>query len=293
VVGSIAVIAVAPQFGISHDLHEGALKGMFSHKNLLGRQMAFGILTLLIGKPAQIPKWLCYGCLVAAFGLLLLSRSAGALITLAIVLGFYGLLRLPRKSRRSSTAPLWVGLLPLLVGLVILAITNADIFLEPLGRDTTLTGRVPLWVAIGQAIGEDPWLGHGYAIFWVHTSGSLLAVVATGWNALSAQNGYLDLCLDLGLIGLALFLWSLVHSMKLGLKHVHSTFVRSSAWPLVFLVFFTLQNFHESDLLRLGTFMWIPFVATYVSLALSERKAFLQAVPPAEEIEAGLPAFGA
>src|SRR5215475_12480111 len=59
VVGSIFVIVVAPQFGVSHDLHEGALKGMFSHKNLLGRQMAFGILTLLIGKPARIPRWLC------------------------------------------------------------------------------------------------------------------------------------------------------------------------------------------------------------------------------------------
>src|SRR5262249_13679785 len=82
VVGSVVVIAVAPQFGISHDLHEGALKGMFSHKNLLGRQMAFGILTLLIGKPARIPRWLCYGCLLLAFLLLLFSRSAGALITL-------------------------------------------------------------------------------------------------------------------------------------------------------------------------------------------------------------------
>src|SRR5262249_12652318 len=166
-----------PQFGVSHDLHEGALKGMFSHKNLLGRQMAFGALTLLIGRPTRIPQWLCYGCLPVTILLLLFSRSAGALITLAIVLGFYGLMRLPRKSRRSST-PLWIGLLPLLAALAVLAFTNADIFLEPLGRDTSLTGRVPLWVAIGQAIGEHPWLGYGYAIFWVHTSRGLLAVIA-------------------------------------------------------------------------------------------------------------------
>ena len=290
VVGSICVIVFAPQLGISHDLHEGALKGMFSHKNLLGRQMAFGILALVVGKPVQIPKWLRYGCLILAFLLLLLSRSAGALITLAIVLAFCGFLRLPKKGRR-STAPLWIGLVPVLVALVILAITNADIFLEPLGRDTSLTGRVPLWAAIGQAIGQQPWLGHGYAIFWVHTSASLLAVVATGWNALSAQNGYLDLCLDLGLVGLALFFCSLAYSMRLGLKYFHNGLVRSSQWPLVFLLFFTLQNFHESDLLRLGTFMWIPFVATSVSLALLEKRLLREAVSSTEQSEEGLPAF--
>jgi exopolysaccharide production protein ExoQ len=289
--GSILVIIFAPQFGISHDLHEGALKGLFSHKNLLGRQMVFGILTLLIAKPNGIPKWLSRGCLAAAFLLLILSRSAGALITLAIVLAFYGLLVLPRKSR-SRTAPLWIGLIPILASVSILVISNADVFLEPLGRDTSLTGRVPLWAAIGRAIEQQPWLGHGYAIFWVHTSGSLLDVVATGWNALSSQNGYLDLCLDLGVVGLALFLGSLVFSFRLGARYANFDLGPSSKWPLTFFLFFALQNFHESDLLRLGTFLWVPCVALFTSLALMQRDRLRVLDPANAAVEGSLPAYG-
>ena len=270
VVGSIAVIILAPDFGISHDQHEGALKGLFSHKNLLGRQMVFGILALIVGKPAGIPKWLSRGTLAAALLLLIFSRSAGALITLAIVLGFCFLLNLPQKSHRSR-APLWIGLTPILLLLAGLVVFNADIVLGPLGRDTSLTGRVPLWFAIGQAIGQQPLLGHGYALFWVHTSASLLSVVATGWNALSSQNGYLDLCLDLGLVGLALFLISLVSAMRLGAKQSNTESGFRSKWPIAFFFFFTLQNFHESDLLRLGTFLWVPFVAISTALALAEK----------------------
>ena len=292
VVGSIAVIILAPQFGISHDLHEGALKGLFSHKNLLGRQMVFGILTLVIGKPAGIPKWLLSGTLVAAILLLIFSSSAGALITLAIVLGFCFLLNLPRKSHKSK-APLWIGLIPILLLLTVLVVINADIVLGPLGRDTSLTGRVPLWFAIGQAIGQQPLLGHGYALFWVHTSGSLLAVVATGWNALSSQNGYLDLCLDLGLVGLALFLTYLISAMRLGTKQLNTESGLRSKWPIAFFLFFTLQNFHESDLLRLGTFLWIPFVAISTALAIAEKEKLRAPVSESLALNEGIPVYGA
>jgi len=83
----------------------------------------------------------------------------------------------------------------------------------------------------------------------------------------------------------------LVYSMRLGLKYFHNGLVRSSQWPFVFLLFFTLQNFHESDLLRLGTFMWIPFVATSVSLALLEKRLLREAVSSTQQSEEGLPAF--
>jgi exopolysaccharide production protein ExoQ len=292
VVGSIAVIILAPQFGISHDLHEGALKGLFSHKNLLGRQMVFGILTLVIGKPTGIPNWLSHGTLAAAIFLLIFSHSAGALITLAIVLGFCFLLNLPRKSHRNKT-PLSIGLIPILLLLVVFVVFNADIVLGPLGRDTSLTGRVPLWFAIGQAIGQQPLLGHGYALFWVHTSASLLAVVATGWNALSSQNGYLDLCLDLGIVGLTLFLICLISAMRLGARQLSTESGLRSKWPIAFFLLFALQNFHESDLLRLGTFLWIPFVAISTALAIAEKEKLRATASGSLAVHESIPAYGA
>ena len=132
-------------------------------------------------------------------------------------------------------------------------------------------------MAIEHAIGRRFWLGYGYAIFWVRQSGSLQEVLAAGWNALSAQNGYLDMGLDLGIVGLALFFCTLASAIRRGAHALHSNFLRTAKWPLLFLIFFAVQNIHESDLIRLGTFMWIPFVATSVSLALMEAKAKLAA----------------
>jgi len=199
---------------------------------------------------------------------------------------------LPRKSHRNKT-PLWIGLMPILLLLVVLVVFNADIVLGPLGRDTSLTGRVPLWFAIGRAIGQQPWLGHGYALFWVHTSASLLAVVATGWNALSSQNGYLDLCLDLGLVGFTLFLICLISTMRLGAKQLSAESGLRSKWPIAFFLFFTLQNFHESDLLRLGTFLWIPFVAISTALVLAEREKLRATVCDSLAMHENIPAYGA
>ncbi|MGB2665665.1 MAG: O-antigen ligase family protein [Candidatus Acidiferrum sp.] len=272
IAGSVLMVVLAPQFGISHDMHMGAFKGMFSHKNLLGRQMALGVLTVMVGKPLGMPRWVGGACLLAAFPLLALSRSAGALLSLIIVVAIYAMLSIPRPSRRSSP-PLWIGLLPLVLLVAVLMIANAGAFLSAFGRDASLTGRVPLWVAIEHAIGRRFWLGYGYGIFWVRQSGSLQEVLATGWNALSAQNGYLDMGLDLGIVGLALFFCTLASAMRRGVHALHSDLLRTPKWPLLFLIFFALQNIHESDLIRLGTFMWIPFVATSVTLALMEAKS--------------------
>jgi hypothetical protein len=47
---------------------------------------------------------------------------------------------------------------------------------------------------------------------------------------------------------------------------------------LLLLLFFAVQNIHESDLLRLGTFMWVPYVAASVSLALMETRSPIRVV---------------
>jgi hypothetical protein len=59
--------------------------------------------------------------------------------------------------------------------------------------------------------------------------------------------------------------------------------LRTPTWPILFVVFFMVQNIHESDLVRLGTFMWIPFVATSVALALTEARSPLLVVARREK----------
>lgn len=78
-----------------------------------------------------------------------------------------------------------------------------------LGRDASLTGRVPLWLAIWPEVLRAPVLGYGYAGFWNAASPTVQMIwLYAGWQAPDAHSSYLDILLQLGAVGLALYAWS-------------------------------------------------------------------------------------
>ena len=78
------------------------------------------------------------------------------------------------------------------------------VLIEGLGRDTTLTGRTDIWDLVIK-LQPNPLLGAGFESFWL---GDRLMKM---WEAFpvflpnQAHNGYLELYLNLGMIGLLLF----------------------------------------------------------------------------------------
>jgi O-antigen ligase len=273
VAGSFVMAIFFPQYGISHDVHAGDWKGLFPHKNALGLQMVFGIMALAIGRPKSMPKGIFGLCLFGAAILLALSRSATAAVVIVVIAAMYITLHLLRVRRR-RTLPLWLVFTPLiLTGIALIALNQATI-LGMLGRDSTLTGRTAVWSAVIDAIRERPVLGYGYADFWRWgLQGEARDVLtAIHWSGLQqAQSGYFDLCLDLGFVGLAIFLCGLGVAMWRGLKLFRSGTAQAAKWPIMFLAFFFIYNFVESSLLQLFTFLWVPYVSVFVSLALMQR----------------------
>jgi O-antigen ligase len=270
VVGSYLMVVILPKYGISHDVHWGDWKGVFPHKNILGRQMAFGILLLSIAKPRIVPRWAYIILLLAAISLLVLSNSATSLVVTALMLAMYPMLNMVFV-RKNKTLPLWIALSPLFIVLVGLVLLNSSAFLSMLSRDSTLTGRIPLWSAAANSIAERPWLGYGYAAFWKRIIGnSAVVTLAVGWNAPHAHNGYLDMCLVVGLLGLGLFAWGSAVTLRRAVHLFQKGSVRAAKWPLIYLIFFAVYNLTESCIFRSNTFLWLPYVSTYISLALME-----------------------
>ena len=75
-----------------------------------------------------------------------------------------------------------------------------------LGRDATFTGRANVWQEINFTT-VNPLLGAGFWNFW-GSPGAMAIRAAARMEVINAHDGYLDLYLDGGLIGLALlFLW--------------------------------------------------------------------------------------
>jgi exopolysaccharide production protein ExoQ len=73
-----------------------------------------------------------------------------------------------------------------------------------LGRDLTLTGRTDLWVAVLQ-LQKNPLLGTGFESFWLGSRLDELWKVFW-WCPLQAHNGYIEIYLNLGLVGILLYL---------------------------------------------------------------------------------------
>jgi O-antigen ligase len=83
------------------------------------------------------------------------------------------------------------------------------------GRDLTLTGRTGLWLGILQSISKRPLLGYGYYAFWQGLNGeSANLILANHWVFGYAHNGMLEILLQLGFIGLIVFLITFVQATK-------------------------------------------------------------------------------
>ena len=110
-------------------------------------------------------------------------------------------------------------MLALLLGAVYL---NRDWVLALFNRNSTLTGRVPLWGdLLGTYVTQRPLGGYGLNAFWHQVSHRIAMQLAAGYPdpIVVSDNGFLDLLLNLGFVGIALFflfyfdLWRRVANM--------------------------------------------------------------------------------
>ena len=289
VVGSCFMAVFIPSYGISHDLHWGSVKGLFPHKNALGRQMVFAILTLALGKPVGIPKWLRHTTLACAFVLLIFSNAATSLIVMVFCIAMYPAVHLLRFSRK-KTLPLWVPLVPVFAMGAAIVIANFGLVAEAAGRNATLTGRIPIWTAVISAIGRRPWFGYGFNVFFRRFSVDLAKLkYEVLYIPAYAHNGYLDILLGVGFIGMLIFLGGFISNFWRAIRMFRANEIRGAKWPLFVLLFIAVFNLAESAIVHAMAFLWIPYVTLYVSLALvTAEETDRWTEPPREAVTSGL-----
>jgi exopolysaccharide production protein ExoQ len=71
--------------------------------------------------------------------------------------------------------------------------------IQALGRDSSLTGRTELWAAL-MRFRLNPWIGTGFESFWLGDRAQFFWDMYW-WHPNEAHNGYLEMYLDLGFIG--------------------------------------------------------------------------------------------
>ena len=270
---SLIFALMFPSYGtVSGAYGSDAWQGAFvGGKNVLGRIMALSVLVFLLlalsTRKHRLVLWSGFGL---SAGLLWMSNSVTSLISLLTIL-----LLLPLYWALRWRYNLVVALLILAVVAGGIAVTwllvNAEDVLGVLGRDTTLTNRTNLWPAVIEMIRQHPWLGYGYGAFWLGWSGEAahvsIWVIVSNPPILHAHNGFLDLWLDLGLLGLVTFAFGFSLAALRAVSWARATKTAEGLWPLVFLSFIVLYNFTESSILVHNNIFWILYVAVVLLTA--------------------------
>lgn len=266
---SLLLMVASPSMAFMPD--GTGLRGVYTHKNVLGWAACVGVI-LAFGlikdtqKPSRRQGLILLGM---SGGCLVLSGSAtgifAALVGMALF-GFYGLLHRTRGVARAI-----VILLALEVVAVILLFLDQLLvpLLESLGKDATLTGRVPLWALVDTRIVQRPWLGYGYQAFWA--PGKQQAMWIAGllqWSPPHSHNGYRDILLNFGLVGMTVFTFLILRTIRKGaVLHCHAP--RDGwAWMNVLVGVMLTLNLTESNLLTQNDIWWLTFVAIIGSFAL-------------------------
>ena len=215
----------APDYGISHGRNQGAWRGVFPQKNNLGQSMLFAsvVFVLLARVRRGWARATAWSFLALAIALIVLSHSKMALVILCALAVIMPAVVGLRRGGRASVAALCV--LAAAATAATIGLTEREPVLSALGKDVTITGRIPLWTAVGERIAERPLLGYGYRAFWEHGARSSDEVrAAVGWDAPHRHNAFLDLWLDLGVFGLLTFLVGYVVAARRAWLALHTEY---------------------------------------------------------------------
>jgi len=265
---NLGFAVVLPDYGVSVTGAEG-WKGFLPHKNQLGKFMTLGVFVfVLLATSPHRYRWLAWVGLVISFSLLLLSNSATALVVfliLLILLPLYRTLRL----RYSIAVPCIIAVLSGGLVILVLLLSQANIVLDLLGKDATLSGRTELWAIVTGMIKDHFWLGYGYSGFWQGMEGeSAFVWLATLEHVPDAHNGLLDLWLELGLLGVSVFLIGFLLTFLRAVSWARLTNTADGLWPVTFLTLMLLYNVTERSVLAQNNVFWILYVAITLSVVI-------------------------
>lgn len=243
---------------------------------LFGLTSAWQFLAALNGgdRPGRPRRLLAHGAILAiVLWLFKLANSMTSLI--CFLLGIVVLLVVQFRA---------VGRTPLVVHSLVaflIAFPSAVLFvgiesiLQMIGKDPTLTDRTVIWDML-LTLMTNPWLGMGFENFWL---GPRLDRIwaAYSWAPNQAHNGYLEIYLNLGWIGVGL----LVTILLMGYQTVLTGLRRSPSTGNLMLAFFVVgivYNFTEAALFRMMAPAWFALLLAITKVPDLHRPTTL---PPA------------
>ena len=211
---SVVLIKYYPHIGrqFSYWTGEALNVGVTSSKNMLGNLCLvtgffffWSLFTTWRNKTESMNKYDLFVhvlFLAMIWWLLTLSSSATSLMCIGIGICIIVAFELPAMKKNPKAGTLVIVSSAVLFFLLDQAFDLSEVIIASLGRDPTLTGRSEIW---GQVLSMVPneWVGTGYDSFWLGERLKLMWA-RHWWKPTGSHNGYLEMYINLGWIGIVL-----------------------------------------------------------------------------------------
>jgi exopolysaccharide production protein ExoQ len=290
---SLMLIKYYPALGLEYGRWSGIgmWTGVTNHKNSLGRMCAIAAIFLLV---AFYRRWRARGTAggpynnwadlsILFLALYLLKGADGVYSATSVgafaigITTFMGLVWCRKLNLRVPLPVLRILTIFLIgIGTSTPFSGGSDVagFTSFVGRDETLTGRTEVWAALVPVVKRQPLLGAGFGSFWTTAR-------REEYQIPHGHNGYLDILLEEGAVGLALTtVWLLSCTRKL--QTALAKDYDGASLGICFLLMALMCNFTETVLSSLteqvtAVLTLASFVASYKPVHSANRMEFRSA----------------
>jgi exopolysaccharide production protein ExoQ len=291
IIASIVFALALPQYGLDQKSElQTAWKGIFSAKNYLGNMALFFLTAAVSYRPRNSflqsirLSQICLCLAAIAF-----SRAATAYILTAVYLVYFVFMKTLHRFRKRDYLVVGMLLLAAVTTVAVTIVVWPDLLVSLLGKDLTLTGRTQIWSAVWDSIAKRPLLGYGYQAFWLGLEGeSYRIILAVSWILAQAQNGFLDVVLETGVVGLAVVLLVFGFAFRDAavclLRSRNDRQLRAVEWYLAIVILTLIYNLDESFLFEPKHLGSMFFLLACVGLKMEWLRLRVSPQPPAKRI---------
>lgn len=286
---SIVAVVFVPSFGLGTEFQEGLWWGVFGHKNEMGGMMMIAFVVYLVLLRCERRQKIIWIALAALSLFLIIKADSMTSFVICCTLPYllWASNKTLRKRGRISVRLLYFALPVLLIAVPL--VLKFDSVTEAVGRSADLNGRVVLWIVVSNAILDKPFLGYGYQAFWRGYEGASGEI----WERMGqfhyySHNGFLEILLGTGLLGLATMLIALTLYGKEALALLRNDHSIDGVWPWAFFLYTVGSNLLEGSLMKPNYLPWFLYTITALSLCVRKAKSLAEA----GAIELAMPTTG-
>jgi O-antigen ligase len=282
---TVPVVFAFPSYGLQMANGQLSWTGFYAGKQGLGRMMAIAIISFASFALIQQRRtrfWVWVGFFFLAAIIIWFSKSRIALVVALILVCIQPLYTILKQAPKTKALFTTISLL-LASGISLFLLSNLEfIVVDLLGKNLEFNGRTPIWTLSIEAGMDRPLLGYGLSAFWPSDVG--LHVISNLWavhldleafgNRYHSHNGFIDLFVQLGVVGLAIFL---CHTSILILRLFRRLLLSRSQeafWAVQIILFQLLFNIAEAMTMLSMAVMWMLYVAFSIRINIEDSRNY-------------------